>query len=102
MVFAAPDRVVRQLAELRREGEMDALVFDMPSSVSELRNRGTGSDTIDRVAAVADLFVTNEVAARSYLDQPPAAAACTLRETGAARVAVTSGAERVVSRRGRQ
>ena len=87
----APDPVVRRLFEMRQAGEIDALVFDLSGPESELRDRGTTTATIDRVAGVADLFVTNEVAARSYLDQDPEAAARTLRDTGAARVAVTSG-----------
>lgn len=87
----APDHVVSRLVEMRQEGEIESLVFDLSGPESELWDRGTTTATIDRAATVADLFVTNEVAARSYLDQDPETAARTLRDTGAARVAVTSG-----------
>lgn len=87
----APDRVVSRLVEMRQAGEIESLVFDLSGPESELRNRGTATATIDGVARIADLFVTNEVAARSYLDQDPSAAARTLRDTGADRVAVTCG-----------
>lgn len=87
----APDPVVSRLFEMRRTGEIEALVFDLSGPLSELRDRGTATATIGRVAGVADLFVTNEVAAQSYLDQVPVAAARILRDTGAARVAVTCG-----------
>ena len=87
----APDPVVSRLVEMRQAGEIDALVFDLSGPISELRDRGTTTATIDRVARVADLFLTNEVAARSYLDQDPVTAARTFRDTGAARVAVTCG-----------
>ncbi len=88
----APDRVVSDLAELRRTGALDALVFDLSGPLSELDGRGATPETIDALAAGADLFVTNEVAARSYLDEDPTAALRTLREAGAERVAVTAGA----------
>ena len=88
----APDRVVRDLVELRRTGAIDALAFDLSGPLSELEGRGTTPETIDALAAGADLFVTNEVAARSYLGEDPAAAARTLRRAGAERVAVTAGA----------
>lgn len=88
----APDPVVRRLVEMRAAGEIEALVFDLAGPLSELEGRGTEPETIDRLATIADLFVTNEVAARSYLDQEPATAARTLRDAGAAGVAVTSGA----------
>lgn len=87
----APDPVVRRLFEMRQTDEIAALVFDLSGPLHELRDRGTAPGTIDLVAGVSDLFVTNEVAARSYLGQAPAEAAQTLSETGAARVAVTSG-----------
>jgi len=89
----APDAVVSRLIELRQGGEIDTLVFDLSGKLSELKGRGTTVATIDAIAAIADLFVTNEVAARSYLDQTPAEAVRTLRDTGAARVAVTSGTD---------
>ncbi len=89
----APEPVVSRLVEMRRAGEIAALAFDLPGPLSELKDRGTEAETIDTVAATADLFVTNEVAARSYLDQAPAGAARTLGSTGADRAAVTSGAD---------
>jgi sulfofructose kinase len=88
----APDRVVSELAELRRAGAIDTLVFDLSGPLSELEGRGTTPETIDVLAAGADLFVTGEVAARSYLGEEPADAVRTLREAGAERVAVTAGA----------
>ena len=87
----APDRVVSRLVELRRAGEIESLAFDLAGPLSELRGRGTATETIDAAVVVADLFVTNEVAARSYLDRAPAGAARTLGRAGADRVAVTSG-----------
>jgi ribokinase/sulfofructose kinase len=87
----APDRVVSELADLRRTGGIDRLAFDLAGPLSELDGRGTTPETIDELAASADLFVTNEVAARSYLGTEPAAAAGTLRDAGAGRVAVTAG-----------
>lgn len=88
----APDRVVRDLVAMRRAGEVDALAFDLSGPLPELDGRGTTPETIDAAAACGDLFITNEVAARSYLDEAPADAARTLREAGADRVAVTAGA----------
>lgn len=88
----APDRVVSRLVELCNAGAIETLAFDLPGPLSELRGRGTSVETVDAVAASADLFVTNEVAARSYLDRGPAEATRTIRGAGADRVAVTSGA----------
>lgn len=88
----APDRVVRELLELRRAGGIDRLAFDLAGPLPELDDRGTEPGTIDAAAATADLFVTNEVAARSYLDTGPETATRLLREAGAERVAVTVGA----------
>jgi sulfofructose kinase len=89
----APEQVVSRLVEMRRAGAIQKLAFDLPGPLSELEGRGTGVETIDAVAATADLFVANAVAARSYLDRPPADAARAIRNAGAARVAVTSGAD---------
>lgn len=89
----APDRVVSRLVELYDSGAIETLAFDLSGPVSELQGRGTSVVTIDAVAAIADLFVTNEVAAQSYLDQRPAEATRTIRETGADRVAVTCGSD---------
>jgi ribokinase/sulfofructose kinase len=89
----APEPVVERLIELREQGEIETLVFDLAGPLAELQGRGTGMETIDAAAKRADLFVTNEVAARSYLDQSPARAVRTIRDTGAQRVAVTCGAD---------
>jgi len=89
----APEPVVSRLVELRESGAIETLVFDLSGPLSELRGRGTSLPTIDEVAATADLFVTSEVAARSYLDQSPAESARTIRNTGADRVAVTCGSD---------
>jgi len=89
----APDQVVSELVELRRAGEIDTLAFDLSGLLRELEGRGTTPETIDALAATADLFITNEVAARSYLDRPPEAAAGRLRDTGATHVAVTAGSD---------
>lgn len=88
----APDRVVSELVRLRRTGAISTLAFDLSGPLPELEGRGTTPETLDALAATADLFVTNEVAARSYLDRPPEAATRRLRAAGAARVAVTVGA----------
>jgi ribokinase/sulfofructose kinase len=87
----APDRVVSRLVELRESGAVDRLVFDLAGPLPELRGRGTSTATIDAAVASADLFVTSEVAARSYLDREPAEAARAIRDAGADRVAVTCG-----------
>ena len=89
----APDRVVSSLLEMRRSGAIDALAFDLSGPLSELEGRGTTPETIDELTACADLFVTNTVAARSYLDRDPEAAAAIVSQAGATRVAVTAGAD---------
>jgi ribokinase/sulfofructose kinase len=88
----APDRVVRELLERRRSGSIERLVFDLSGPLPELDGRGTTPETIDGLAAAADLFITNEVAARSYLNVGPEPATRLLCEAGARRVAVTVGA----------
>lgn len=88
----APDRVVNELVELRRTGAIDVLAFDLSGPLSELEGRGATQETIDALAVGADLFVTNEVAVRSYLNEEPESAVRTLRGIGAGRVAVTVGA----------
>jgi ribokinase/sulfofructose kinase len=87
----APDEVTRDLLDRRRSGSIERVVFDLSGPLSELEDRGTTPETIDGFAAAADLFVTNEVAVRSYLEAGPEAAARLLREAGARRVAVTVG-----------
>ena len=89
----APDPVVRELLALREEGDITALAFDLAGPLPELEGRGATPETIDSAAETADLFVANEVAARSYLDAAPEAAAPGLAARGADRVAVTVGAE---------
>lgn len=89
----APEPVVERLVELRGNGEIETLVFDLAGPLAELQGRGTGLETVDAAARSADLFVTNEVAVRSYLDQSPASAVRTIRASGADRVAVTCGAD---------
>ena len=64
----APNAVVSRLVAARKRGEISMLVFDLAGPLSELENRGTSPATIDRLLAVADLFVVGEVAARSYFD----------------------------------
>lgn len=89
----APDRVVSDLLDMRERGEVAALAFDLAGPLSELDGRGATPEAIDSAAETADLFVTNEVAARSYLDCGPAEAASYLRDAGADRIAVTVGAD---------
>lgn len=89
----APDRVVADVVAMRERGEIPALAFDLAGPLSELDGRGAAPATIDRAAGVADLFVANEVAARSYLDCGSERAAAVLRDAGADRVAVTVGAD---------
>ncbi|WP_136688841.1 carbohydrate kinase family protein [Halorhabdus amylolytica] len=89
----APDAVVTDLLDLRESGAIEALAFDLAGPIEELEGRGTAPGTIDRLARTADLFVVGEVAARSYLGTDPRDAAERLREAGAARVAVTVGAD---------
>lgn len=90
-----PDDVTREIVDLAAEPEGPALVFDLSGPVEELRDRGTEPATIDRVVAEADLFVTAEVAAESYLDCPASEAVDALRERGCTRGAVTFGTEGV-------
>jgi len=87
----APDAVVRDLVELREAGDIRALAFDLAGPISELQGRGATRDTIDGAAEAADLFVTNEVAARAYLDCDPRPAVESLNAAGADRIAVTIG-----------
>lgn len=89
----APDRVVSELIEKHRMGDIDALAFDLSGPLPELAGRGTTPETIDTLSSTADLFITNEVAARSYLDRGPESAARAIRDRGADRVAVTAGSD---------
>jgi ribokinase/sulfofructose kinase len=88
----APDPVVADLAAAASDDEFPPLAFDLSGPLSELDGRGASPATIDEVVPVCDLFVANEVAARSYLGCEPRAAVETLREWGVRRAAVTRGA----------
>jgi ribokinase/sulfofructose kinase len=87
----APEAVVRDLVEMREAGDIQAVAFDLAGPISELEGRGATRETIDAAATAADLFVTNEVAARAYLDCDPRPAVEALSTAGADRVAVTVG-----------
>ncbi|MFB6086811.1 MAG: carbohydrate kinase family protein [Halodesulfurarchaeum sp.] len=89
----APEAVTAELVEMRRRGEIDCLAFDLPGPLAELEGRGTTPGTIDGAAAVADLFVSNRVAVDSYLGADPESAVERLADAGAARLAVTTGAD---------
>ena len=67
------------------------LVFDLAGPLSELDGRGTRPSTIDALVSACDLFVANEVSARSYLGERPRGAIERLRERGVDRAAVTCG-----------
>lgn len=88
-----PDAITAEIAELVAEPAGPELVFDLSGPIEELRGRGTERETIDRVVRVADLFITAEVAAESYLDCPPSEAVDALRERGCSRGAVTFGTD---------
>ncbi|QKY19008.1 carbohydrate kinase family protein [Halolamina sp. CBA1230] len=89
----APDPVTREIVDIAAEPDGPALAFDLSGAIEELRGRGTERPTIDRVVEVAELFVTAEVAAESYLDCPADEAVDALRDRGCSRGAVTFGTE---------
>ena len=89
----APDPVVADLAAAAADGDLPPLAFDLSGPLSELDGRGASRETIDAVLSACDLFVANEVSARSYLDRGPREAIAELRERGVRRAAVTRGAE---------
>ena len=89
----APDPVVADLVAARERGAISLLAFDLAGPLAELEARGTSPATIDRVLAVADLFVVSEVAARSYFGGRTEAAADALAERDVPRAAVTRGEE---------
>ena len=89
----APNAVVSRLVAARKRGEISMLVFDLAGPLSELENRGTSPATIDRLLAVADLFVVGEVAARSYFDGGADEAALALAGDDTDRAAVTRGSQ---------
>lgn len=88
-----PDPVTSEIVEIAAEPNGPALAFDLSGPIEELRNRGTEPATIDHVVEIADLFVTAELAAESYLDCPGHEAADVLRERGCSRGAVTFGTD---------
>ncbi|WP_135827605.1 carbohydrate kinase family protein [Halorussus halobius] len=90
----APDRVTAALVDAAESDESNSfppLVFDLAGPLSELDGRGTRRATIDALLPVCDLFVANEVSARSYLGAGPRGAIERLRERGVDRAAVTRG-----------
>jgi ribokinase/sulfofructose kinase len=102
----APDPVVSALvAAVKQDGPGDSsaddasardfppLVFDLAGPLSELEGRATTPETLDALLPVCDLFVANEVSARSYLGTGPREAIETLRERGVRRAAVTRGTD---------
>ncbi|NHX36433.1 MULTISPECIES: carbohydrate kinase family protein [Halolamina] len=88
-----PDSVTGEIVEIAAEPDGPALAFDLSGPIEELRDRGTEPATIDRAVEVADLFVTAEVAAESYLDRPADEAVDALRDRGCSRGAVTFGTD---------
>ncbi|MFC4448752.1 carbohydrate kinase family protein [Halorussus aquaticus] len=91
----APDPVVSDLVTTKKEDTADfpPLVFDLAGPLSELEDRATRPETLDDLLPVCDLFVANEVSARSYLGADPRNAIETLRERGVRRAAVTRGTD---------
>ncbi len=89
----APDAVTSEIVEIAAEPDGPALAFDLSGPIEELGDRGTEPGTIDRVVEMADLFVTAEVAAKSYLDCPADEAGAALRARGCSRGAVTFGTD---------
>ncbi|WP_135820564.1 carbohydrate kinase family protein [Halostella litorea] len=89
----APDPVVSDLVAAAADDRLPPLAFDLAGPLSELEGRGANRETIDAAATACDLFVANEVSARSYLDCGPREAVEALRERGVRRAAVTRGAD---------
>jgi ribokinase/sulfofructose kinase len=90
----APDPVVSDLVEATESDDNDdfpPLVFDLAGPLSELEDRATRPETLDALLPVCDLFVANEVSARSYLGVGPREAVEELRARGVQRAAVTCG-----------
>jgi ribokinase/sulfofructose kinase len=90
----APDPVVSDLVQMASGDAPDdfpPLVFDLAGPLAELEDRGTHEATVDALLPVCDLFVANEVSARSYLGENPCKAIEELRERGVRRAAVTRG-----------
>ncbi|WP_276299806.1 carbohydrate kinase family protein [Halorussus lipolyticus] len=93
----APDPVVSALADAAAntgpDDDFPPLAFDLAGPLSELQNRATRPETIDALLPVCDLFVANEVSARSYLGEDPREAIELLRDRGVRRAALTRGTD---------
>jgi len=95
----APDPVVADLVRMASDAgkgsenadDFPPLVFDLAGPLAELEDRGTHEATVDALLPVCDLFVANEVSARSYLGEGPHEAIEELRTRGVRRAAVTRG-----------
>jgi ribokinase/sulfofructose kinase len=94
----APDPVVSDLVKMASDHgtngaseDFPPLVFDLAGPLAELDGRGTREATVDALLPVCDLFVANEVSARSYLGEDPRGAIEDLRARGVRRAAVTRG-----------
>lgn len=89
-----PAPVLESLATARRNGDLDALAFDLAGTMSDLETRGLSRETIDDLLPAVDCFVGNEAAVRSYTgcdDTRESVAA--LRRRGASAGALTAGAD---------
>jgi len=86
----APAAVIERLAALDTP-----FAFDLAGQFEDLEHRGLTRAALDDVLGEIDLFVANVASARSYLERggSPRELAATLRARGAARGAITSGAE---------
>jgi sulfofructose kinase len=86
----APATVVERLAALDTP-----FAFDLAGHFDDLEHRGLTREALDGALDGVELFVANVDAARSYLerDGPPRELAAGLRARGAARGAITSGAD---------
>ncbi|WP_132058950.1 carbohydrate kinase family protein [Halorussus amylolyticus] len=94
----APDAVVSDLVDAVESPDADSdpfppFAFDLSGPLSELDGRATRPETIDALLPICDLFVANEVSARSYLGVGPREAVEELRARGVRRAAVTCGTD---------
>jgi ribokinase/sulfofructose kinase len=85
--------VVSDLVRVADSDDFPPLVFDLAGPFAELEDRGTSEATVDALLPVCDLFVANEVSARSYLGAGPRETVEGLRTRGIRRAAVTRGAD---------
>ncbi|PSP29046.1 carbohydrate kinase family protein [Halobacteriales archaeon QH_2_65_14] len=83
-----PAMVLQALVDRPADGV--AVAFDLAGTMDELRERGYTRSLLDRTLPGVDLFVSNESAARSYLDGS-ASPVATLRDRGIDRGALTRG-----------